>query len=107
MKIKFTVKVLNISVMSDSLRLYGPLPARLLCPGNNIEVGSHSLLQGILPTQGLNTGPLHRRKIFHVLSTFSFFYLPKSLKNLTQHDFFVILKLEKLFKVLNHAHLIV
>ena len=44
--------------MSDSLRLYGQLPARLLCPwdppGKNTEVGCHSLLQGILQTQGLS-----------------------------------------------------
>ena len=35
-------------------------PARLLCPwnspGKNTAVGSHSLLQGIFPTQGLNLG---------------------------------------------------
>ena len=40
-------------VMSDSLRLHG-----LYCPwnspGQNIGVGSLSLLQGIFPTQGLN-----------------------------------------------------
>ena len=36
---------------------------RLLCPWNaackNTGVGCHSLLQGILPNQGLNPGPLH------------------------------------------------
>ena len=46
------------SVMSDSLRPYGLEPARLLCPwyspGKNTGVVSHSLLQGIFPTQGLN-----------------------------------------------------
>ena len=35
----------------------------LLCPwsspGKNTGVGSHSLLQGIFPTQGLNLGLLH------------------------------------------------
>ncbi|KAB0353935.1 hypothetical protein FD755_023370 [Muntiacus reevesi] len=39
------------------------LPARLLCPwdspSKNTGVGSHSLLQGIFPTQGLNPGLLH------------------------------------------------
>ena len=28
-------------------------------PGKDTGVGSHSLLQGIFPTQGLNPGPLH------------------------------------------------
>ena len=38
------------SVMSDSLRPYGPRPARLLCPwespGKNTGAGCHFLLQG-------------------------------------------------------------
>ena len=38
---------------------------RLLCPwnspGKNTGVGSHSLLQGIFPTQGWNLGLLHCR----------------------------------------------
>ena len=38
-------------------------PARPLCPwdspGKNTGVGSHSLLRGIFPTQGLNLGLLH------------------------------------------------
>ena len=60
------VKVLVASVVSDSLRPYGQLlPTRLICswdsPGKNTAVGSHSLLQGIFPTQGLNPGLLHYR----------------------------------------------
>ena len=43
----------------DSLRPHGPQPTRFLCPwdfpGKNIGVSSHSLLQGIFPTQGSNT----------------------------------------------------
>ena len=39
------------------------LPTRLLCPWNspskNTVVGNHSLLQGIIPTQGSNQGLLH------------------------------------------------
>ena len=31
-------------------------------------MGSHSLLQGIFPTQGLNLGPLHYRQILYCLS---------------------------------------
>ena len=37
-------------------------------PGKNTGVGSHSLLQGIFLTQGLNLGLLHCRKILHHLS---------------------------------------
>ena len=46
-------------------------PTRLLCPwdspGKNIEVGSHSPLQGIFPTQGLNPGLLNCRWIIYHL----------------------------------------
>ena len=45
------------SVVSDSVRLYGLQPARLLCPwdspGKITGVGCHALLQ-IFLTQGLN-----------------------------------------------------
>ena len=34
----------------------------------NTRVGSHSLLQGIFPTQGLNPGLLHCRQILYCLS---------------------------------------
>ena len=37
-------------------------------PGKNIGVGCHALLQGISPTQGLNTGLLHHRQILYHLS---------------------------------------
>ena len=37
-------------------------------PGKNIRVGSHSLLQGIFPTQGSNLGLLHCRRILYHLS---------------------------------------
>ena len=37
-------------------------------PGNNTGVHSHSLLQGIFPTQQLNTGLLHCRQILCCLS---------------------------------------
>ena len=59
-------------VMSDSLWSHGLQPTRLLCPwdfsGKNTGVGSHSLLQGIFPTQGLNLGLLHSRQILDHLS---------------------------------------
>ena len=55
------------SVMSDSLQPYGLKAARPLCPcdspGKNPEVGCHSLLQGIFPTQGSNLHFLHCRQI--------------------------------------------
>ena len=37
-------------------------------PGKNTRVGSHSLLQGIFPTQGSNQGLLHCRQILYHLS---------------------------------------
>ena len=47
-------------------------PTRLLCPwdspGKNSAVGCHALLQGIFPTQGLNPGLLHCRRILYRLS---------------------------------------
>ena len=55
------------SVVSNSLRLHGLYPARLLCswdsPGKNPGLGNHSLLQGIFPTQGSKLGLLHCRQI--------------------------------------------
>ena len=55
------------SVVSDSLqphRLYNPWNS----PGQNTGVGSHSLLQGISPTQGLNPGLPHCGQILYQLS---------------------------------------
>ena len=50
----------------------GQAPSRLLCPwnspGQNMGVGSHSLLQGIFPIQGLNPGLPHGRQILYQLS---------------------------------------
>ena len=55
------------SVMSSSLRSH-----RLHCPwntpGQNTRVGSCSLLQGIFPTQGSNSGLPHCRQILYQLS---------------------------------------
>ena len=51
------------SLLSDSVRPYGLQPARLLypwnSPGKNTGVGCHALLQGVLPTQGLNPSLLN------------------------------------------------
>ena len=57
----------SCSVMSNSLQHFG-LYSPWNSPGQNIEVGSLSLLQGILPTQGLNCGILHCRQILYQLS---------------------------------------
>ena len=61
----------SCSVVSDSLRPHGLQPARL-CPwnssGKNTGVGSHSLLQGFFPTQGLNLGLRHCRKTLYSLN---------------------------------------
>ena len=57
--------------MFDSATLW-TVPARLLCPcsspGQNTGVGSCSLLQGIFPTQGWNTGLPHCRQILYCLN---------------------------------------
>ena len=49
------------SVMSNSLKSYGPWPIRFLCswgsPGKITGVGCHVFLQGIFWTQGSNLGP--------------------------------------------------
>ena len=71
------------SVMSDSLQPHGLQPARLLCPwtspDKNTGVGSHSLLQGIFPTQGSNLGLLHCRQIlYHLSHQGSYIYLIRS-----------------------------
>ena len=57
----------SCSVESDCLRpcgLYSPWNS----PGHNTRVGSHSLLQGIFPTQGSSPGLPHCRRILYQLS---------------------------------------
>ena len=60
------VKLLD-SVMSVSLQPHGLQPTRLLCPWNSLGkktgVGSHSLLQGTFPVQGLNLGLIARTSL--------------------------------------------
>ena len=58
------------SVVSDSLWPHGLQATRLLCPwdsGQEYWSGYHSLLQGIFPTQGLNSGLLRCRQILYLL----------------------------------------
>ena len=60
------------SVMSDCLQPHGLQPTRPLCswdsPGKNIREGSHSLFQGIFPTQGSNLCLQHCREILYHMS---------------------------------------
>ena len=57
----------NCSVVSNSLQSHG-LQCAWNSPGQNIGVGSLSLLQGIFPTQGSNPGLPHCRWILYQLS---------------------------------------
>ena len=94
------VRVHGHSLASDSLWPHGLQPTRLLCPwnspGKNTGVSSHSLLQGIFPTQGSNLWLLHllhcqadslplfqknkNKDTYHLLSTYIslFPFFPKS-----------------------------
>ena len=64
--------MLSHSVLSGSLQPHGLQPTRILCPwdfpGKTTGVSCHFLLQGILPTQGLNPGLQHCRQIIYQLS---------------------------------------
>ena len=53
------------SVVSESLGSHG-LYSPWNSPGQNTEVGSFSLLQGIFPTQGLNPGLLQCRQMWEL-----------------------------------------
>ena len=55
------------SVVSNSSRPHG-LYSPWNSPGQNTGVGSHSLLQGLFPTQGSNPGLPHCRWILYQLS---------------------------------------
>ena len=57
----------SCSVLSNSLQSHG-LYSPWNFPGQNTGVGSHSLLQGIFPTQGLNPGVPHCGWILYQLS---------------------------------------
>ena len=73
---------LDYSVMSSSLRRHG-LHSLWNSPGQNTGVGrlsrSHSLLQGIFPTQESNPGLLNCRQILYLLSTREALRTPKVL----------------------------
>jgi len=73
--------------VSDSLPLHG-LYSPWNSPGQNTGVGSPSLLQGIFPTQGLNPGLLHCRRILYQLSHKGSPYINKAVikKKLEQNN---------------------
>ena len=54
--------------LCDPMDCSPPNPSPRYSPGKNTGVGSHSLLQGIFPTQGLNQGLQHCRQIIFHLS---------------------------------------
>ena len=64
---KSTQKTESCSVVSESLQPHG-LYSLWNSPGQNTGVGSWSLLQGIFPTQGSNSGLPHSRGILYQLS---------------------------------------
>ena len=61
------------SVVSNSLRPHG-LYSPWNSPGQNTGLGSHSLLQGIFPTQGLNPDLPHCRWILYQLRSYWLYY---------------------------------
>ena len=58
----------KVKVAQSCPTLCNPVDSPWNSPGKNTGVGSHSLLQGIFPTQGLNPGLLHCRQILYQLS---------------------------------------
>jgi len=69
-----------VLVTQSYLTLCDPMDARLLCPwnspGKNTGVGSHSHLQGIFLTQGLNLSFLHCWQVLYHLSHQGSPYIP-------------------------------
>ena len=63
----FYSKSQSRSVVSKSVQPHG-LYSPWNSPGQNTGMGSHSLLQRIFPTQGLNPGLQHCRRILYQLS---------------------------------------
>ena len=89
-KILYESESVKVIVTQSCLTLWGPhglQPTRLLCPwdspGQNTGVGSHSLLQGIFPTQGGNPGLLRCRQILYYLNHQGSLQLHKQIKGST------------------------
>ena len=60
--------MLKVKVAQLCPTLCDPMDCPWTFPGQNTGVGSLSLLQGIFPTQGSNSGLLHCRQILYQLS---------------------------------------
>ena len=58
----------NVSVVPNSLQSHGLIQCAWNSPGHITGVGSLSLLQGMVQTQGLNPGLPHCRRILYHLS---------------------------------------
>ena len=58
----------KVKVVPSCPTLCNPLDYTWNSPGQNAGVGSLSLLQEIFPTQGLNPGLLHCRRVLYQLS---------------------------------------
>ena len=58
----------KVKVAQSCPTLWHPMDSPWNSPGQNIGMGSLSLLQGIFPTQGLNPGLPHCRQIIYQLS---------------------------------------
>ena len=73
LKKKKKLKIESSWKVSNYFQPHELYPARLLClwksPGKNIALGSHFLLQGIFPTQGLNLSLLHCRQVLYIWAT--------------------------------------
>ena len=67
----FLLEKVKVLFAQSCLTLCDPMDCSLWpwnSPGKNTGVGSHSLLQGIFPTQGSNPGLLHCSQILYHLS---------------------------------------
>ena len=63
-----TAKLISYEWVSESLSVMSDSASAWTSPGQNIGVGSRSLLQGIFPTQGSNPGLPHCRHLLYQLS---------------------------------------
>ena len=66
--IKIARRNINYLRYADDTTLMAESEEELKSLLKNPEMGSHSLLQGIFPTQGLNLGLPHHRQILYYLS---------------------------------------
>ena len=58
--------VSDVQLFATPCTVASQAPLSMYYPGKNTGVGSHSLLQGIFPTQGSNPGLLHCKQILNI-----------------------------------------